>query len=371
MPVYKHNKPSSDGRIWRFQVSYKADGKYRSYKSGLFATKKEAERAEAQWIVENKGGSIKHLTFDDLIPEYLEEKKATVKPQTYDREAVLCGHVSRLIGGVVVSKLTAHQYEYFRKQLLESEWSVSYKNKVNKQLKSLLDYADRKHNIRNDIPKKYKSFSDPAPAKEMQIYTLEEFYQFIAAVDSEVYKAYFTFLMFTGTRMNEANALTWADISFEKKTANINKSVVMKTKTKDGLYTLTSPKTKASIRTIPLAENVLNSLKTLHDEQATQDGFCSEWCCFGGKRPLPETTITKKKDKAVELAGLHRIRVHDFRHSYTSMLVNNLGVDNILLISKLLGHSSVQETLKTYSHLWSSALDDYIEKINDLPTIRP
>lgn len=364
MPVYKHNKPTADGRIWRFQVSYKADGKYKQYKSGLFATKKEAERAEAEWIVNNKGGVHKYLTFNDIIPEFLAEKKATVKPQTYDREVVLCNHVSRLIGGVVISKLTAAQYEYFRQQLLESSWSVSYKNKVNKQLKSLLEYADRKHDIRNDIPKKYKAFADSSPAKEMQIYTLEEFQRFIEKVDSPIYKAYFTFLMFTGARMNEANALTWNDISFEKKTATISKSVVAKTKTKGGLFAVTSPKTKASIRVIPLAEKVLNSLKTLPRESA--DDFV-----FGGKRPLPETTITKKKDKAAAEAGLHRIRVHDFRHSYTSMLVNNLGVDNILLISKLLGHSNVQETLKTYSHLWSSALDDYIQKINDLPTIRP
>jgi integrase len=48
------------------------------------------------------------------------------------------------------------------------------------------------------------------------------------------------------------------------------------------------------------------------------------------------------------------------------MLVNNLGVDNILMISRLLGHASVQETLKTYSHLWRGELEKMADKLNQL-----
>lgn len=304
------------------------------------------------------------LSFDDIIGEYLADKKASVKPQSYDREVVLCNHVSRLIGKIVIAKLTAFQYESFRSALLDSDYSVTYKNKIDKQLKSLIEYAYKKHDIRNDIPKKYKSFTDPAPKKEMKIYTLEEFNVFIEYVP-ERFKPFFQFLMFTGARLNEANALQWNDIDFEKRTAKINKSIVMKTKSKDGLFAITTPKTPAANRIIPLPELVLNSLKTLHDEQQNDADFTSEYFCFGGRRPLPETSITKAKDAAVKASGLHRIRIHDFRHSFASMLVNNLGVDNILLISKLLGHGSIQETLKTYSHLWNSAFEGYLKTFDE------
>ena len=367
MPVYKAKQPTKDGRQWQFQVSYKDGDKYKNYRSVLYATKKEAEKQQALWLLENKqnpGGRL--VTFNSIIPEFLADKKTTVKPQTYDREVVLCNHVSNFIGGLVISKMTAAQYERFRSALSESTWSTIYKNKIIKQVKALIQYADKKHDIKNDLPWKYKNFTDSAPPKQMAIYTLEQFEQFIACVDNDVYNAYFTFLMFTGTRMNEANALTWKDIDFEKRTANISKSIVAKTKTKDGLFAITSPKTKSSIRTIPIAKRVLNRLKTLQENQQKMDDYSDEWFCFGGKRPLAETSITKEKDKAVKLSGLHRIRVHDFRHSYTSMLVNNLGVDNILLVSRLLGHGSVQETLKTYSHLWKSEIDKYITKLDEL-----
>lgn len=368
MPVYKHNKPTADGRIWRFQVSYKtADGKYHNYKSGLYMTKKEAEKEEARWILQNKTNPrASLLTFNDIIPEYLANKKSAVKPQSYDHEVVLCNHVSRLIGGIVISKMTATQYENFRQQILDTEnWSIVTKNKVDKQLKTLIDYAERKYDITNTIPKKYPQFKDNAPKRQMQILTLEEFEKFAEHLSSP-YLEYFTFLMFTGARMNEANALTWNDIDFKEGTANIHKTVVAKIKSKEGLYVLTTPKTPSSIRIIPLAKRALEALKTRQEEQKKLEKYSDEWFCFGGSRPLPETSIRKVKDAALKAAELHPVRVHDFRHSYVSMLVNNLGVDNILLISRLVGHSSVQETLKTYSHLWHNSLTDYVKKINEL-----
>lgn len=367
MPVYKSSTPTADGRCWLFQASFKSpDGKYKNYRSRLYATRREALEAQSQWILAHKSGGDSLLTFRKLIPEYLAEKKATVKPQTYDREVVLCGHVDRFIGGLVISKMTAAQFERFRSAVLEEKWSFTYKNKILKQVRSLIDYADRKHNVTNTIPKKYKDFVDPSPAKEMTIFTLDEFNQFIENVDNDVMQSYFIFLMFTGARMNEANALTWRDIDFEKASAKISKSVVMKTKTKDGLFLITSPKTANSNRTIPIPKRALNRLKMLYTSQRENDDFTEDFFCFGGSRPLAETSITKAKDQAIKKAGLHRIRVHDFRHSFTSMLVNNLGVDNILLVSRLLGHASVQETLKTYSHLWSGELERIASELDEL-----
>lgn len=362
MPVYKSNTPTADGRCWLFQASYKtAEGKYKNYRSKLYATKKEALEEQAKWILAHKGGADSLLTFRKLIPEFLADKKATVKPQTYDREVVLCNHVQRFIGGLVIAKMNASQFENFRSAVLAENWSVSYKNKMLKQVRSLCEYASRKHNIVNNIPKQYKNFTDPNPPKPMQIFTLAEFDRFIPEVENERMAAFFTFLMFTGARMNEANALTWNDIDLEKATAHITKSIVMKTKTKDGLFAVTTPKTPSSIRYIPIPKRALNRLKTLHAEDSLPDDFV-----FGGKRPLAETSITKAKDQAIKKAALHRIRVHDFRHSFTSMLVNNLGVDNILLVSRLLGHASVQETLKTYSHLWNGEIERLTEKLNNL-----
>ena len=49
-------------------------------------------------------------------------------------------------------------------------------------------------------------------------------------------------------------------------------------------------------------------------------------------------------------AGLPHIRIHDFRHTHASLLVNE-GI-NIQEIARRLGHSDVQMTWNTYSHLY-------------------
>lgn len=54
--------------------------------------------------------------------------------------------------------------------------------------------------------------------------------------------------------------------------------------------------------------------------------------------------------------NLRKIRIHDFRHSCASLLINKGA--SIQLVSKYLGHASIDITLKTYTHLYKSELDN-------------
>ncbi|MBO5376016.1 MAG: tyrosine-type recombinase/integrase [Bacilli bacterium] len=47
------------------------------------------------------------------------------------------------------------------------------------------------------------------------------------------------------------------------------------------------------------------------------------------------------------------MRLHDFRHSCASLLVNNQAP--ITVLSSFMGHSNTTETLKTYSHLFKGS----------------
>lgn len=59
-----------------------------------------------------------------------------------------------------------------------------------------------------------------------------------------------------------------------------------------------------------------------------------------------------------------QIRIHDFRHSCASLLINKGA--NITLVAKYLGHTKVDETLNTYLHTFKNKLDDIVNLINDL-----
>ena len=64
---------------------------------------------------------------------------------------------------------------------------------------------------------------------------------------------------------------------------------------------------------------------------------------------MSPTTIGRKKDNYCVKAVVKKIRIHDFRHSHASLLLSK-NVP-ITVISERLGHSDINMTLNTYSHM--------------------
>jgi len=58
------------------------------------------------------------------------------------------------------------------------------------------------------------------------------------------------------------------------------------------------------------------------------------------------------------------IRIHGFRHSCASLLINNGA--SIALVSKYLGHGNISITLNTYTHMYKSELENMTNILNKL-----
>lgn len=365
MPVYKSEDKTRNGRVWYYSVSYvDLYGNQKRYKSKKFKTKKEAELEEAKFRLEIGKESDAPITFEWICERYKAEKKETVKFQSYKHIEVMCGHICNSLGKVQIAKMNRVQYEQFRRYLTDNIESVTYRNKLNSLLKTLIRFANKHYDVRNDIPDKYPTFTDAsAPVKEMDFYTLEEFKQYISVVDDLHYYALFCTLYYMGLRIGEANALMFQDVDFEKNTISITKTVNTKYSNKDG-YLTSSPKTKSSIRTLPMPQIVSNALKQIYEELSSLGENRSHAFLFGVAKPIPETTLQNMNKRYAEAAGLKKIRIHDFRHSCASLLINNGA--SITLVAKYLGHSNVEQTLNTYSHMYKSKLDELIDTINSL-----
>ena len=111
---------------------------------------------------------------------------------------------------------------------------------------------------------------------------------------------------------------------------------------------------------------LLNELKESYQKY---EGCYDDWFIFGGIKSLAPTTIGRKKDRYSALAGVKKIRIHDFRHSHASLLLS-FGVP-ITVISQRLGHSDINMTLNTYSHLVPRDEDKAINMINNLIDCNP
>lgn len=358
MPVYKDEKQTKDGRRYYFKVV--VNGK--QYKSKRYYSARECKAAEAQFLLKGATESASKMTFSDLIDAYLVEQKELVKPQTYPHLDAVCKHIRDSLGNVKVAKMSKDNYEHFRDHLTGLGFSANYKNKINTQLKCLLKYAYKKYDIRNDIPSKYDAFADAKQKEKIDFYTLDEFNQFIAVVDDPRYNALFTTLFFLGLRVGEANGLQFKDIN--NGYVSISKTINTKIKGVGGKYLVSSPKTSSSIRMLPIPKRVAECLKTMREHWSIEKEFSDDYYIFGGYFPLADSSITKAKDRYCDLANLRRIRIHDFRHSCASLLINNGA--NVTLVSNWLGHSDTKMTLNTYSHLWKSKLEEIALAIDNL-----
>ncbi len=78
-------------------------------------------------------------------------------------------------------------------------------------------------------------------------------------------------------------------------------------------------------------------------------------------KPIADSNIYLRRTKLATLAGLKVIRIHDFRHSCASLLINNGA--NVTLVAKYLGHTKIEETLNTYSHMYQNRLENIVQLI--------
>ena len=339
-------------------------GDTKQYTSKGYDTKKEAELEEAKFRIKVEENKIttSNITFKQIFIEYLEYIKKDIKPQSLKKIENQC-KIFQPLDNIKINDFNIQTYKKIQLYLNQKEYSVEYKNKLLGLLKRIIKYSHKYHNTNDYMLSYIESYKRVNEIKrEMEFFTYEEFKKFISVVDEFNYKTFFETLYYLGLRQGECCALTWDDIDFNKKEVSINKTLT--TKLKGQLYTLSSPKTPNSNRILPIPLKLLKSYEKLFKQAKTKKYFKTSWFIFGDELPFRETTIQVRKNKYCKLSGVKQIRIHDFRHSCASFLIQHGA--SIVLVSKYLGHSKISTTLDTYTHLYKNELLEVSKMIDTL-----
>ena len=365
MAINKSKEPTKDGRSWYFKTYYTTlSGEKKQYKSKKYALKKDAEEAERIFLISlTDKVESKDMTFRDLIDSFCDYQKDKVKITTYTNYNKSRKHLESLYK-VKVSDFNINHFNYWKKEMNNKSLTIKTKNTMYKFLKSIINYGIRYLDLDfNKVENKMTCFSNPNELKkEMLFWTYDEFCKFIEQENDLKYKAYFETLYYCGLRKGEANALTWKDIDFNKHTLLINKNLTLKITGQE--YIILPPKTKSSIRTLPIPKVLENDLKMLYNEYVKYVNYSDTWFVYGGSVPLKDTTIASRKHNHCIKAQIKEIRIHDFRHSCASLLIRNGA--SVGLVAKYLGHSNITTTLNTYTHMFKNEMDDIVDIINNL-----
>lgn len=366
MPVYKTKNPTKDGRQYFFRIKYKdIFGEIHDYSSPKFKNKKDAESEEAKYRikVDSKDAYVSNITIDQAYVEYIENKSKKVKKQTIIKDEKLYRYFDK-IKNKKINEINLNQYKDLFLKNINSNLSTDYKNKILGLFRNIIIYSNKVYNTNDSILKHVENFVKINEIKkEMEFFTYDEYIAFDKVIDNFDFHCFFEVLYYLGLRQGECQALTWYDIDFKKNTLRINKTLT--TKIKGEKYTISSPKTKNSVRILPLTQKLSNDLKIMYNNAKKYKDFNNNWFVFGNTLPFPETTIQKRKNYYCNKTdSKKRIRIHDFRHSCASLLINQGA--SIPLVSKYLGHSNVSITLNTYTHMFKSELDKMTDILNKL-----
>jgi len=179
-----------------------------------------------------------------------------------------------------------------------------------------------------------------AEDQEMQILTPPEIRRLLDAAHEPV-RTLLLCAVLTGMRRGELLGLRWEDIDLEGHRIFVRRALWR------GKFV--TPKSRRSRRTIDLAPTLRAALAKIPSRFQGGLVFCSP----NGEPINPDTFAQRDWARALRRAELRRIRFHDLRHTYASLLIAQGAHPKY--IQAQLGHASIQTTLDRYGHLMPDA----------------
>lgn len=321
-------------------------------------------------------------SLDKRYKDFYEMKsllKATTR-SNYDRAYNL--HIKDELGHRAIGTIKYTDIKKFYLKLLQDKGiSVGTLGIINNVLSQIFTIAVRDNIIRVSPTtgvlaeiKRTTSYEQ----KQKAALTIQEQEIFLAQLDipkNQFWKPLFVTMLGTGLRAGEIAGLRWEDCDFKKGTISINHNLtyVKSPEDKQAVFRITSPKTCAGIRTVPMFLDVRSVLLKEKKRQMLH-GMCAESVDgysgfiftkrFSGKllnqsdidsvlrriiREYNEYEIDDASYTGREPVLLPPFTAHILRHTFCTRLCENTW--NIKLVQEVMGHSDAAITMNIYNSI--------------------
>lgn len=354
----------------RYTIVYRAGGRQRWETVG--PNRHAAERRLAEVMAELHQGRFsppKPILFRDFSEQWLKDyAEGTLKPLTLRLYRTLVKtHLNAAFGELPLTGITPQLVHRFLAGCLrEKGLSPRTRNYLLFLLKTMLKYARRWGYLRDNPAEDIKPLREEP--REMDFLRPEEVQLLLKQAD-EPYRTLFLTAILTGMRRGELLGLQWGDIDWRNNRIHVRRTLYCHSR--DELaernenakekWRFSSPKSRRSVRTIEMSPRLREALE-LHRLQCPVSPYDLVFCTADGA-PMDAPNMVKRQFlPALSRAGLRRIRFHDLRHTYTTLLIAQ--GENVKFIQSQLGHASIQMTLDRYGHLLPEAYQGAGERLD-------
>jgi integrase len=351
----------ADGR-WEAQFRLAGGGR----KSVYGRTRREvlSKLREVRWTVSHGVPvSSRKLHLGGYLEYWLDMTKSRVRPSTFRNCELNVERLAKHLAQVPLADLSPAAIQETYRRLKEQGLSAYSVLQAHRTMNRALTQAFHWGLIRRN-PAALVFPPRPKP-RPMTALAPEELRQLLNASCGDPLHPLLVVLGTAGLRLGEALALTWDDLDLDQGRLAVRRT--LQAQRGVGLV-FGAPKTRTSNRTVVLTQRALRALRDHRIREAKRQAATARWqdtgLVFANRSggPLHQSRANQALARALERAGLPRIRVHDLRHTaVTALLV--LGV-HPKLVHDFLGHSSIKTTLDTYSHVMPTIHDDAIRRLD-------
>lgn len=289
----------------------------------------------------------------------IKNKGATVNKYRYLIER----HLQPELGKLKMSQLSASLINSFlEKKLLSGRLdnkgglSPAYVRSMAIIINSAIEFA-----VNEEIcaPLKNSLYKPTSESKSLNILSPAQQKQFEKTLlnDMDETKLGIYISLHTGLRIGEICALKWSNIDLDERIIRVHATIARVPNDNNGgsHLIIDVPKTKSSLRDIPISSVLFPILKNMKKQSVSQFVVSSQ-NTFTSPR-----TYEYRYHKILEKCSITPINYHALRHTFATRCIE-AGVD-IKSLSEILGHSNVSITLNTYVHSSMDLKRKQIEKL--------
>lgn len=408
-------RKDSNGRIMPENVTQRKDGTYMWRKSidgkkycvygktlgeikqkkdiALGEIRKGEYKGKRERMKEEKETAINDITLNEWFSQWEEAYRVgNVKETTLNNEHLLyMKYFSKTIGQMKIKSI----------RQIDITNILNALNKNGQSYNSLARYTEILSLMFNDAASNGIVDSNPAKgalkvrkqdAKEKRILTEQEEQRFIDFVKNDrCYKKYAPMFITgfgTGMRIGEILSLTWKDIDFKNNSIHVDKTLYrLHDYVKQGGKTkliITTPKTKSSVRNVPMLGKVKEALLEQRKNRSKQntvsiDGykdfvFISRSGNVFYYDNIRETIkritgkMNNEEKEAAEAEGREPVIFENFtphcmRHTFATRCYEKGMREKV--IQKILGHSKIDMTMNVYTHTTDEMIKEDLRKMEE------
>jgi len=351
-----------------------ASGKRKQQWISVKGTKKDAEKKLAELLHQIDTGLFMKpgkTTLADFLDRWLSEHvRPNTAPKTYEiRAQQVTRHIIPALGRITLTSLKPDHLQRFYTEKLTSgriDGKGALSARTVRDLHGILHAALQTAVKRGLLIHNVADAVDPPHFERHEMHTLNEdgLKTVLEAARGTPYYALFYLDLFSGMRRSELLALRWSDADLAIGQVSVNRAMHQ---LRTGEVVFRQPKTAKSRRLIPLSQSARLVLRQHHDnEEALKESLKGDDLIFSqvDGSPLHPDTVTHVWIRLVRRCGFWGVRLHDCRHTHASLMLKQ-GI-HPKIVQERLGHSTIQITLDTYSHVAPGLQEAAAAKFDDL-----